>query len=79
MDELTDTDRAILRFERNWWRFEGAKVQAIREQFGLSPTRYYQVLNELVDNPQALLEEPVVVRRLQRQRQNRRRAVATRP
>lgn len=78
MEQLSDTERAILDFEKHWWRYEGAKVKAIRERFGLSPTRYYQVLNRLVDNPQALQEAPVVVRRLQRQRQNRREAVASR-
>ena len=76
MSQLTDRDRAILEFEKHWWRFEGAKQQAIREQLQLSPTRYYQVLNDLVDDPAALLAEPVVVRRLQRQRQSRRKAVS---
>ncbi len=75
MSQLTDRDRAILEFEKHWWRFEGAKQQAIREQLHISPTRYYQVLNDLVDDPAALLAEPVVVRRLQRQRQSRRKAV----
>ena len=79
MSDLTDTDKAILEFEKHWWRFEGAKRKAIREQLHLSPTRYYQVLNELVDNPEALRAEPVVVRRLQLQRQNRRAAYATQP
>jgi hypothetical protein len=76
MSQLTDRDRAILEFEKHWWRFEGAKQQAIREQLQLSPTRYYQVLNDLVDDPAALLAEPVVVRRLQHQRQSRRKAVS---
>ena len=70
MSQLTDRDRAILEFEKHWWRFGGAKQQAIREQLQLSPTRYYQVLNDLVDDPAALLAELVVVRRLQRQRQS---------
>ena len=78
MSQLTDRDRAILEFEKHWWRFEGAKQQAIREQLQLSPTRYYQVLNDLVDDPAALLAEPVVVRRLQRQRQARRAAISSR-
>lgn len=76
MSALTDRDRAILDFEKNWYRFEGAKQAAIREQFDLSPTRYYQLLNALVDNPEALRAEPVVIRRLQRQRQSRRAAVS---
>jgi hypothetical protein len=76
---LSDRDRAILAFEKQWWRFEGAKQQAIEQRFGLSATRYYQVLNRLLDDPAALAAEPVVVRRLQRQRQSRRAEVATTP
>ncbi len=76
MSALTDRERAILDFEKNWYRFEGAKQAAIREQLDLSPTRYYQLLNALVDNPEALRAEPVIVRRLQRQRQSRRAAVS---
>ncbi len=72
MAALSDRDRAILAFEKQWWRFAGAKQQAIEERFSLSPTRYYQVLNRLLDDPEALAAEPVVVRRLQRQRQSRR-------
>lgn len=73
---LTDRERAILELEKHWWRFEGAKQQAIREQLHLSPTRYYQLLNTLLDDPAALSAEPVVVRRLQRQRQSRRKSVS---
>lgn len=78
MEPLSDRDRAILQFEKDWWRFEGAKHAAIREQFHVSPTRYYQLLNVLLDDPAALIAEPVVVRRLQRQRQSRRSAIASR-
>lgn len=74
---LSDRDHQILDLEKQNWRFEGAKHQAIRELLHLTPTRYYQVLNELVDNPAALRAEPLVVRRLQRQRQSRRAAVAS--
>lgn len=76
MMTLTERDQAILAFEKQWWRYEGAKQQAIREQLNLSPTRYYQLLNGLLDDPAALSAEPVVVRRLQRQRQSRRAALA---
>ncbi|MBK6763359.1 MAG: DUF3263 domain-containing protein [Micrococcales bacterium] len=78
MEPLSDRDRAILQFEKTWWRFEGAKHAAIREQFHVSATRYYQLLNALLDDPAALAAEPVVVRRLQRQRQSRRAAIASR-
>lgn len=76
MNALSEREQAVLEFEKHWWRFEGAKQQAIREELHLSPTRYYQVLNTLLDNPDALRAEPVVVRRLQRQRQSRRAGVS---
>ncbi len=78
MDSLSERDRAILDIEKHWWRFEGAKQQAIRERLNLSPTRYYQVLNELLDDPAALSAEPIVIRRLQRQRQSRRVSISHR-
>jgi Protein of unknown function (DUF3263) len=65
---LPARDREILAFERQWWRFAGAKEAAIRERFEMSPTRYYQVLNALVDRPEALAVDPLLVRRLRRMR-----------
>ena len=67
-------ERQILAFERKWWKHAGSKEQAIRDQFGVSATRYYQVLNALLDNPAALAAEPVLVKRLRRLRATRARA-----
>jgi hypothetical protein len=75
---LTDREREILAFERQWWRFAGAKEQAIRELFGLSATRYYQALNALIDRPAALAADPMLVKRLRRLRTTRQRARAAR-
>ena len=75
---LTDRDREMLAFERQWWRHPGSKEQAIKERFGMSPTRYYQVLNALLDVPAALAFDPLVVGRLQRLRMSRRGARAGR-
>ena len=72
--DLTQRDRAILDFERSWWAEAGSKEAAIRDRFELSGTRYYQLLNEIVDLPAALVYDPLVVRRLRRQRDRRRRA-----
>ena len=58
----------MLTFERQWWRQAGAKETAIRDRFGVPPTRYYQVLNALVDRPDALAADPLLVRRLRRLR-----------
>jgi hypothetical protein len=65
---LTDDQRAILDFERQWWQQAGAKEQAIRDSFEMSPTRYYQTLNALLDPPAALTYDPPLVHRLQRVR-----------
>jgi hypothetical protein len=70
---LTERDRAILDFERSWWTEPGPKDTAILERFELSATRYYQILNELLDMPEALEHDPLLVRRLQRLRGRRRR------
>ncbi|MCW3839221.1 DUF3263 domain-containing protein [Micromonospora yasonensis] len=69
--ELTERERAILAFEQRWWRHAGAKEQAIRDTFGLSATRYYQLLNALLDHPAALAAEPVLIGRLRRLRSSR--------
>lgn len=71
---LSDRDRAILDFERCWWAEPGPKELAIRARFDLSPTRYYQVLSTLLDSPEADAYDPLVVRRLRRLRDRRRRA-----
>jgi hypothetical protein len=72
--ELTDRDRAILVFEKQWWRHAGAKEQAIRDRFSTSATRYYQMLNALLDSEAALAFEPAVVKRLRRLRAARQHA-----
>jgi hypothetical protein len=72
-DGLSRRDREILNFERQWWKFAGAKEQAIRELFDMSTTRYYQVLNALIDTPAALAADPMLVKRLRRLRASRQR------
>lgn len=69
--ELSRRDHEMLAFERQWWRRAGAKETAIRDLFGVPPTRYYQVLNALVDRPEALASDPLLVRRLRRLRSAR--------
>jgi hypothetical protein len=70
---LSDRDREILEFERHWWKYAGAKETAVREKFDMSSTRYYQVLNALIDRPEALAADPLLVRRLRRLRAARQR------
>lgn len=68
---LSDRDQQILAFEGKWWKHAGAKEQAIRDAFDLSATRYYQILNGLLDDPAALAHDPVLVGRLRRLRSTR--------
>ena len=75
---LSERDGAILEFERHWWKYAGAKEQAIRDQFQMSATRYYQVLNALIDRPEALAHDPLLVKRLRRLRAARQRARSAR-
>ena len=75
---LSDRERELLAFERQWWKFAGAKEQAIRELFDMSSTRYYQVLNALIDRTDALEFDPMLVKRLRRMRASRQRARSAR-
>ena len=75
---LSERDQGILAFERQWWKYAGAKEQAVRELFDMSATRYYQVLNALIDRPEALAADPMLVKRLRRLRASRQRARSAR-
>jgi hypothetical protein len=75
---LGERELRVLAFERQWWRHAGAKEQAIREEFGLSSARYYQLLGALLDSPAALAHDPMLVKRLQRVRSTRTAARAER-
>jgi hypothetical protein len=76
--QLDRRDREILAFERQWWKYAGAKEQAVRELFDMSATRYNQLLNALIDRPEALAHDPMLVKRLRRMRQTRQRARSAR-
>lgn len=75
---LSPRDAEILAFERQWWHYAGSKEQAIRDLFDMSATRYYQVLNGLLDRPEALAADPMLVKRLRRLRESRQRARSAR-
>lgn len=78
LEGLSERDAKILDFERQWWRYAGAKDDAIKELFDLSATRYYQILNSLLDNPAALEHDPMLVKRLRRMRDQRQRTRSAR-
>jgi hypothetical protein len=75
---LTRREVEILDFERKWWKYAGAKEEAVRELFSMSATRYYQVLNAIIDRPEALAADPMLVKRLRRLRASRQKARAAR-
>jgi hypothetical protein len=77
-DGLSRREHEILSFERQWWKYAGAKEDAVKELFGMSATRYYQVLNNLVDSPAALAADPMLVKRLRRLRASRQKVRAAR-
>jgi Protein of unknown function (DUF3263) len=77
-EALSERDREILGFERQWWKYAGAKEHAIREMFDMSATRYYQVLNALIDRESAIAYDPLLVKRLRRLRSARQRARSAR-
>jgi hypothetical protein len=70
---LTDRDKALLDFERSWWTFESPKDVLIAERFGSTPDEYAGELEELTERPEALAYDPLVVRRIARHRDRRRR------
>jgi hypothetical protein len=71
---LDDRSRSILDFERHAWKLTVTKQRAIRERFGFSPARYHQLLHRIIDRPEAVMYDPMLVRRLRRVREVRRRA-----
>src|SRR4026209_1292513 len=78
LGELSDRDREIIAFERQWWKYAGAKEQAVRDLFDMSATRHSQVLNALIDTPAALEAAPMLIKRLHRLRASRQRARSAR-
>ncbi|WP_243795477.1 DUF3263 domain-containing protein [Saccharopolyspora gloriosae] len=72
--ELGDRELSILAFERQWWKGAGSKERAIRELFDMSGTRYYQLLNNLLDDPAAARVDPMLIKRLRKVRASRQRA-----
>ena len=77
-DVLTERDLALLDLERQWWKQPGSKEQAVRDRFGMGTTRYYQLVNTLIEREAALRHDPMLVKRLRRARADRVRTRAAR-
>lgn len=75
---LGDREQRMLALEREWWKYSGAKEQAIRDLFSMSATHYYQLLNALIDTEAALAHDPMLVKRLRRLRSTRQKARSAR-
>jgi hypothetical protein len=73
VNSLSELEMRMLAFERSWWRSPGAKEREILDALGMSATRYYQLLNELIDRPEAAAFDPALVARLRRRRADRNR------
>jgi len=71
VSSLTELEMRILAFERSLWRSPGAKEREILDAIGITPTRYYQLLNELIDRPESAQFDPALVARLRRRRNAR--------
>lgn len=68
---LSEVELKILEFEQKWWKYAGAKESSIRELFDMAPSRYYEVLNSLIDRDDALVASPMLIKRLRRMREVR--------
>lgn len=77
-ERLDERERALLDFERDWPAHAGRKAAAIRERFGITSARYYQLLNAVLDDPVSTEYDPLTVKRLRRRREERGRQRATR-
>ncbi|UIN31566.1 MULTISPECIES: DUF3263 domain-containing protein [Microbacterium] len=76
-DALSERDSQLLAFEARWLGHTGAKEEAIRVELQLTPARYYQLLGRLIDSQAALAQDPLLVGRLRRIRDERRRERST--
>ena len=72
-NELSDHERAVIDFEREWWQLGSTKNVEIKARFEISTSSYYRSLHVLVDRPEALDYDPLTVRRLRKRREQARR------
>lgn len=76
LNPLTAREKEILLFEQSWWQYPGEKETEIRKRWDMNTVRYYQVLNQIIENEAALAWDPATVKRLRRLRDSRLRAKA---
>jgi hypothetical protein len=63
---MTDTEMAILDFERQWWRHAGARDQEVTQLWGMTASEYDSRLLAIAVRPEAMTYDPVTVRRIRR-------------
>jgi hypothetical protein len=71
---LSERYAAMLDFERAWWNHDEPRDQVIRARFQCSPDEYYAELTMVLEDPDAVDHDPLVVRRLKRLRLRARKA-----
>lgn len=72
--ELSERDLTILDLEQNWWSRPGSKHEQVVDALDMSITRYHELLDELIELPAAKAYDPLLVLRLRRMRDDRRRS-----
>ena len=77
MTSLTDRQHRILTFERQWWKHLDARTATVRQLFDCSPLQYRRELDQIIDLPEALAYDPLLVKRLRRRRDAREAAART--
>jgi hypothetical protein len=78
LEPLTAREKEMLLLERKWFQYAGVKENFIRERWDISTTRYFQLLNQIIDKESALAWDPVTVNRLRRLRAERQRSRSAR-
>ena len=71
--QLSAHERALIDFEREWWRLGSRKDVSIRARFEISASSYYRALHGLIDRAEALEYDSLTVLRLRKRREQARR------
>lgn len=68
---MTDDEKRMLDLAGQRWNYPGSLEQRLRDEFGISLTRFWQRVSQLVDTEEALAYAPITVNRLRRLREGR--------
>lgn len=65
---LTDHEKAMLDLATEHFRYAGSLDTAAMDRFGMTPTRYWQEMNRIIETEAALAYRPAAVQRLMARR-----------